>query len=174
MQKTISHVLLKLEIWSVVHMKSLRKQFALLFQRNVHANFPVNQIQKSPATRCKQFAIQYLGFSFLTSWTNKKKKEHDHQSKHPRDLALAAALCTAFLVLSVAQLIPHKFSNWFVLLLWNLSPFGLLVPVTHSGCSFRLLFAMNFKLDFLQKLTFPIKSTWKQNSVTWETWNVCN
>ncbi len=31
----------------------------------------------------------------------KKNRDHDHQSKHPRDVALAVALCTASLVVTL-------------------------------------------------------------------------
>ncbi len=40
----------------------------------------------------------FLVFVLLTSWTNKNKRDHDHQIKHPWDFALAASLCTASLV----------------------------------------------------------------------------
>ncbi len=55
----------------------------MLVQNNVHANFPSNQAQNS-------FSFFLLFSQLNIKYT--KRLNHDHLSKHSRDIALAVAL----------------------------------------------------------------------------------
>ncbi len=72
MQMTKSQVLLDTETWSVVQIKGIWKQFAVLFQKNNNTNFLSNQMQYSllPDGNSPQF----LGFWFSYIADQQKEK----------------------------------------------------------------------------------------------------
>ncbi len=74
----------------MIHMKGIWKQFAVLFQNEYTCHLPWEPDANS---------LRFLGFWFsYIIWTNKKKKDHDHQTQHPGDFPRAVVLRTASLV----------------------------------------------------------------------------